>query len=185
MFVLNIAQDLTLKQLEYGEASELFNLIQSCRSYLRHWLKWIDTLRTAQDVEHFIHRASMETMNGRSLQAGIRSRGELAGLISYDFMDWENRSTNIGAWLGDHFQGKGIISRATWAMTEYAFQQMKLNRVEIRCGLHNAKSRAVPERLGFREEGVVHEAEWLHHRFIDHVIYGMTKKDYLALTGQP
>lgn len=185
MFVLNISRDLTLKQLEYEEAAELFNLIQSCRSYLRRWLKWIDTLQTVQDVEHFIQMASMDTLNGRSLQTGIRFRGELAGLISYDFMNWENRSTNIGAWLGEKFQGKGIISRATWAMTDYAFRQMNLNRVEIRCGSHNAKSRAVPERLGFREEGIVHEAEWLHDRFIDHVIYGMTKKDYLDLTGQP
>jgi ribosomal-protein-serine acetyltransferase len=43
--------------------------------------------------------------------------------------------------------------------------------------VENVKSRAIPERLGFRAEGTVRQAEWLYDRFVDHVVYGLLAGD--------
>lgn len=56
--------------------------------------------------------------------------------------------------------------------------ELKLNRVEIRAGVHNLKSRAIPERLGFINEGTIRQAEWLYDCYIDHVIYGILESDW-------
>jgi ribosomal-protein-serine acetyltransferase len=40
------------------------------------------------------------------------------------------------------------------------------------------KSRALPKRLGFTEEGIIREAEWLYDHYEDHVVYGLLKKEY-------
>lgn len=185
MYTLNlkVSEELVLRQLDERDTAELYQLISSCRKHLQTWLKWIDTIGTERDVQQFIRMANQAASTYRGLQVGVRYRGELAGLISYDDPDWENRSVSIGAWLGDRFQGNGIMTKATWAMVDYAFRRLPFNRVEIRCGAGNEKSRAIPERLGFKKEGTIREAEWLHNRFIDHIVYGMTKKDYVQITG--
>jgi ribosomal-protein-serine acetyltransferase len=105
-------------------------------------------------------------------------RGEIAGQIGYNYFDWNDRRTEIGYWLGASFQGKGLITKSCRVLINYAFNELNLNRVEIRCGVENKKSRKIPENLGFREEGIVRQAEWLHDHFIDLVIYGMLANEW-------
>ena len=50
--------------------------------------------------------------------------------------------------------------------------------MEIRCALDNAPSRAIPERLSFRLEGQLRQAEWIYDRFVDHAIYGLLAEEY-------
>jgi ribosomal-protein-serine acetyltransferase len=54
----------------------------------------------------------------------------------------------------------------------------KLNRVEIRAAVANERSRAIPRRLGFTEEGVLRQAERVGDRFVDHVLYAMLAEDW-------
>jgi ribosomal-protein-serine acetyltransferase len=93
-------------------------------------------------------------------------------------LDWDNRSTEIGYWLGASFQSKGLVTKSCRALIDYAFNELNLNRIEIRCGVENKKSRKIPEKLGFREEGIIRQAEWLHNHFIDLVIYGMLADEW-------
>src|SRR3712207_8949375 len=58
-----------------------------------------------------------------------------------------------------------------------SFLELGLNRVGIACAVENEKSCAIPERLGFRNEGVQRQAEWLYDRFVDHVGYAVLAKD--------
>jgi ribosomal-protein-serine acetyltransferase len=45
----------------------------------------------------------------------------------------------------------------------------------MHCAVGNTKSRAVPERLGFVQEGILHDAEWLYDHYVDLVIYSILK----------
>jgi len=66
------------------------------------------------------------------------------------------------------------------AIIEYAFKDLQLNRIEIRAGIHNRQSRAVPERLGFVNEGTARQAEWIYDHYIDHAIYGLLRSEWKA-----
>lgn len=92
-------------------------------------------------------------------------------MVGYHGIDWGDRATSLGYWLGEEFQGRGLVTRACAAMTEHAFGELGLNRIVVSCATENSKSRAIPEKLGFEQEGVLREAEWLYHRFVDHVLY--------------
>jgi ribosomal-protein-serine acetyltransferase len=70
------------------------------------------------------------------------------------------------------------MTKACRFLVDYAFAELKLNRVEIRCATGNHKSRAIPERLGFKLEGTVRQAEWLYDHFVDHALYGMLASEW-------
>ena len=99
-------------------------------------------------------------------------------MVGYHAIDWENRSTALGYWLGKGYQGKGLVTAACRALVEHAFGELDLNRVSIACATENKKSCAVPDRLGFRREGVVRQAEWLYDHFVDHAVYATLASEW-------
>ncbi len=173
-----------LRLLKEQHAEELFALMNLNREYLQQWLPWLGTHTSLEDTRDFIRGSLEQFANNNGFHLGIWFRGRLAGVIGYHKIDWINRATSIGYWLGASFQGRGLMTRACRTLVDYAFNGFGLNRVEIRCAVENKKSRAIPERLGFREEGIIRQAEWLYDRFVDHVIYGMLASEWQNLCKQ-
>lgn len=67
------------------------------------------------------------------------------------------------------------MTSAVREMVFVGFNDFGLNRIEIQCATINAKSRAIPERLGFIQEGVLRSSEKVNGRFLDHAVYGLLK----------
>jgi ribosomal-protein-serine acetyltransferase len=66
------------------------------------------------------------------------------------------------------------MTLAARALTDHAFRVWELNRVEIRVAPENRPSRAIPERLGFSEEGILRSVQRIEDdRYLDLVVYGM------------
>lgn len=179
MFCLGIEKDLELRELEENDGDDLFALVDRNRDYLRQWLPWLDKEKTRMDSLNFIRSAREQSAANMGLVAGIWYRQHLAGIISYNSIDWTNRVTHIGYWVGAGYQGNGIVTRACSAMIDYAFFDLQLNRIEIRCATGNLRSCAIPARLGFKREGVVRQAEWLYDHFVDHNIFGLLAGEWI------
>jgi ribosomal-protein-serine acetyltransferase len=75
-------------------------------------------------------------------------------------------------------EGKGIISAACRVLIGYAFDELHLNRAEIRCATSNLRSAAIPERLGFRKEGVLRQSEFRDGQLHDFSIYGLLAEEW-------
>jgi ribosomal-protein-serine acetyltransferase len=178
VFYHRLDQDVELRLLEERHAKELFALTDRNRAYLREWLPWLDNTISVADTRRFIQASLEQFANNNGFTAGIWYRGQLAGLIGLQKIDWANRSTNIGYWLGAAYQGRGLMTKACQALVDFAFTDLGLNHVEIRCAPENKRSRAIPERLGFRQEGLLRQAEWLYDHFVDHVVYGLLASEY-------
>ncbi len=179
MFRHALGADAELRLLEARHASALFALIDDNRPHLRQWLPWVDLTRTVEDSRSFVELTLRQFSQSNGFHAGIWYQGELAGIIGHHRIDYSNGATILGYWLGERFQGKGLMTRAVEAFVHHAFMEVKLNRFEIRCAVGNERSRAIPERLGFKPEGVLRDAEWLYDHFVDHVIYAQLAREYL------
>src|SRR5699024_3907053 len=107
------------------------------------------------------------------LTAGIFYKGNLAGIAGFNGFDWKNKIGYIGYWLATTYQGHGIMTRSVRALTDYAFHELQLIRVDIRAAYDNERSPAIPKRLVFTEEGQLRQTEWLYDHYVDHLIYGI------------
>jgi ribosomal-protein-serine acetyltransferase len=178
MFIHKIDEDLSLKLPEPKDAEEFFQLTDSSREYLREWLPWLDGTRTTTDTAEFLKSALTNYAAQKSLTALILFKGKIAGTAGFNSIDWSNRIGYVGYWLGNDFQGNGIMTKAVEALTEYAFGELELNRVEIRAAVKNHKSRSIPERLNFVNEGMIRQAEKLYNHYVDHQVYGMLAEEW-------
>jgi ribosomal-protein-serine acetyltransferase len=181
---LHIDDDIVLKILEPDNAVSLFSLIDRNRLYLREWLPWVDTNTTIENSKLFILSTIEQYKLNLGFQCGIWFHDELAGIIGFHSFDWMNRNVEIGYWLGEEFQGHGIITKACHALVDYAFDEYKLNRVQIRCATGNKKSNAIVERLDFINEGTTRQAEFLYDHYVDLFVYGMTSDVWEAHSRQ-
>ncbi|EJY55698.1 GCN5-like N-acetyltransferase [Alicyclobacillus hesperidum URH17-3-68] len=178
MFSHKVNEDTQLRLLEVRDADQLFALLDQSRSYLREWLPFVDGTRTVQDIECFIQSGLQKYASNNGVELGIWYRGELAGVLGLHYINWSHRLTSVGYWIGERFQGNGIMTNSCRTLIDILFKEYELNRVEIRVAPQNLKSRAIPERLGFQNEGCRRQAEWLYDHYVDHIIYGMLVHDW-------
>ncbi|MEW9675399.1 GNAT family protein [Lentibacillus sp. L22] len=178
MFYQEVDEEITLKLLVLTDAEALFSLTDQFRDNLRKWLSWVDKTETVDDSRAFIEYTLQQYSEKTGLTAAVMYRGQLAGTVSFNSFDWTNRIGYIGYWLADSFQGKGIMTRSCRALVEHGFTELALNRIDIRAAYENQKSRAIPERLGFVEEGLLRQTEWLYDHYVDHVVYGMLADEW-------
>lgn len=178
MFIHKVDEEISLKLIELNDAERIFELIDPSRSYLREWLPWLDTSTKVEDTKEFIKSCLKGYAENKSITTVILYNEKIVGLASFNSINWSNKTAYIGYWLGEGYQGKGIMTKAVKALTNYAFKHLKLNKVEIRAAVENKKSRSIPERLGFVKEGTIRQAEWLYDHYVDHIVYGMLKDEW-------
>lgn len=178
MLNLKIDQDTELILLEPGHAHSLFALTDKNRLYLREWLPWLDSTATIEDTENFIRGAREKFAGNKAFETGIWYKGKLAGVIGLHEINWEQDSTAIGYWLGEEYQGLGLITGASREVVNYCFNELHLKNIFINCAVDNTKSRAIPERLGFTFYKIQEHAEMLYGRLVDHAVYSMSLEQY-------
>lgn len=178
MFEYEVDEEIILKHIRASNAPEIFKLTNESRESLREWLPWVDGTKTEEDSLQFIQNALGEYDAKKGLHCGIFFHGELVGMISFNSINWANRIGFIGYWLASGEEGQGIMTRAVRGLIDYAFQELDINRIDIRAAYENKRSRAIPERLGFKQEGIIRQAEWLYDHYVDHVIYGLLRSDW-------
>ena len=183
MFSHRIDDEAELRLIEPRHAEQLDALIEQNRAHIREWAAWFKDDRTIEDTRSFIRRNLARLAADEGFTVAVWYRGEMAGQVEYNYIDWANRKTEIGYWLGAPFQGRGLITKSCRVLVNHAFEGLRLNRVEMHCAVENRRSRRIPERLGFRQEGTLLQAEWMHDHFNDLAVYAMLASEWPAVKG--
>ncbi|MGB7201115.1 MAG: GNAT family protein [Pyrinomonadaceae bacterium] len=178
MFSFEITDGIALGIIEERHADEFFALVRRNYERVLAWCPWLDQVESVEKTKKFIQEKLTRFADGNGFTAGIFDDGNLVGVIALEYIDRPNRATEVGYWLDAGAEGKGLIVRTCGALIGYAFHDLGLNRIQIRCAAENVRSRAIPERLGFVQEGVIRQCERLHDRTVDLVIYGMLADEW-------
>ena len=178
MFKMYVDPHIDLTLLEPYMAEEYLALVEQNREHLQTWLPWPRQMRSTDDAMHFIARTRKQWVQDEGFTAGVLYKGELCGIAGYNSLNRKQGHIALGYWLGQAYLGKGIMRKVCSRLIDYAFDIMGLHRIEIRTEVSNVKSRAIPEKLGFTEEGIARHAAYVNDTYVDHVIYGLLAEEW-------
>jgi ribosomal-protein-serine acetyltransferase len=170
--------DLQLVPLGEGDAEELFALTAVNRAHLRRWLPWIDDVRSVADTSAHVRNGLELRRLGLRMDYTVRLRGRMIGTIAYHLLQPAHRFGMIGYWLALDATGRGYMTAAVRRLVEHGFVDLALNRIELRVAVGNCASQKICTRLGFKEEGVLREAEWLHDHFVDLRVNALLRSEW-------
>lgn len=176
--ILPIRENVELRTLQPSDAGAFFDITRKNNVHLRQWLGWLDDDKTVADTEKYIIESNKRFKDKEGLDVGIFYEEKQIGGIGLFPWDTANKKTSVAYWLTEDFQGKGIMNDALKVLIEYAFTEMKLNRIEITVAIENTRSSALPKKLGFTLEGIAREAGWLYDHFVDLDVYSLLAKEW-------
>lgn len=87
------------------------------------------------------------------------------------------QAASLGYWTGAPFARQGYMSAALQALLPFAFERLGLHRIEAACLPHNAASRQLLVRTGFREEGLARRYLRINGTWQDHALYALLRDD--------
>lgn len=178
LFVID--ETTSLRVLREADSADLFALTDANRAFLRRWLPWVDAVTSEEDSHSFLTTVTAQRKEGRGPTFGILRDGELAGIVGYLPIDRVNSVGEIGYWLAEREQGRGVMTACCRFAVRYGFLTLDLNRIQIAAGTENVASRAIPERLGFKFEGILRGRENLYGEYIDHAMYAQLRHEFDA-----
>ena len=175
--IINIDENIKIELINENHSQPIFDIVDKNRIHLRQWLPFVDKMQTVEFAENFVKGTMQRNKDGNEFAFVIIENDKVIGRIGVYKIDGQNKIGEIGYWLAENLQGKGIITKSCKALIDFCFSDLQLNRIEIKCGTENFKSKTIPEKLNFTREGVIREGELLYDKFIDLNLYSLLKTD--------
>ena len=101
------------------------------------------------------------------------------GYVDIKSIDWNIPKAELGFFIDEHYEGKGIISNAVSKMMEHCFKTLQIKKLFLRTHEKNTGSRKVAEKNGFILEGIIRsDYKTTSGVVVDLMYYGLLKSEY-------
>jgi RimJ/RimL family protein N-acetyltransferase len=122
---------------------------------LREWMEWAREIPSVSESRMQQEHARRKFLAREDLQLILFKGDRIVGGTGLHRIDWDIPRFEIGYWVRTPDQRRGYVTEAVTTLESFAFEALGARRVEIRTDRRNARSRAIPERLGYDFEGVL------------------------------
>lgn len=157
MFTLPLGDHAQLRPLEPWQAREFLAHIDRARASVDPWIPWAtfstDLDSATASLQRYADRLAQDT--GRIY--GIWLYSTLVGGVMFTRFDSASGVCEIGCWLEQAGEGRGLVTRACRVLIDWAFQERGMSRVEWWVSAGNTRSIDVARRLGMTREGVLRQ----------------------------
>jgi RimJ/RimL family protein N-acetyltransferase len=148
---------LLIRSANIAAAEQLHGAVEESIESLGKWMSWADHVPGPDEIEKNCADAEKAFRKGTDYRFHLflKDREVFVGSCELHRIDWSVPKCEIGFWVRKSQSGKGYITEAVQNIVRWAFDELEMNRVEIRMSAINIRSRRVPERLGFELEGIL------------------------------
>ncbi|MEP5611795.1 MAG: GNAT family N-acetyltransferase, partial [Cyclobacteriaceae bacterium] len=127
------------------------------------WRWFTLSLSNPSDMAMWMNQLLVDSEQGRKMTFAVRllETGKIVGASSYGNIEWKEKNIEIGwTWIGNDYIGSGINKHMKFQMLSHAFENMKMERLELRTDELNVRSRRAMEKIGAK-----HDATLRSHRY--------------------
>ena len=114
-------------------------------------LKYIEDLKAKRDDGSLLEFVIAE-----------RESGDIVGVTGLTEFSHRDRRAVVGSWLGHRYWGQGVNAASKSLVLALGYRQLGLERISAYSHVHNGRSKAALERIGFVSEGILHS--WHRHK---------------------
>ncbi len=134
-----------------------------------------------QDAVDFIPQTQQRQREEKSYELGIelKETKEIIGMMSIRDIDSQNKSGEVGYWIGRKYWKQGLGSEALQLMIRFGFNKLKLKRLCAKVLHPNRASASLLVKYGFVLEGRMRKDCFKYGKWYDHLIFGLLREDYL------
>jgi RimJ/RimL family protein N-acetyltransferase len=159
---------------------ELFFTVTNCPNTMKHVAKPFSYDEAKSAFEVRLQPWDLESDGWLSLCISDKRNGDKLGTIALKVINHEAKIAEIGFLLKSDAQGKGIGFRALKLITEYAFNELKLNKLVAFCSIKNEGSYKLLEKHNFMREGCLQQNTFVDNQYIDDYVYGLCYSSYFS-----
>jgi ribosomal-protein-alanine N-acetyltransferase len=173
-----------LRPLESHDFEQWREVRRRCHDWLVPWeptrvLGAPDSVEDRQAFANRCHARAREVQLGTGYGLGIFVGGFFAGEVNLNSIHrGAHQSAYVGYWIDQRQAGRGYMPEAVVLVMRFAFEQLRLHRLQISIIPRNTASRRVVDKLGLREEGVAQRYLEINGTWEDHVRYAITAEEW-------
>lgn len=173
-----------LRPLQLSDWPQWHEVRTRCADWLERWepARGPGDPDFVRDRDAFALRCSArhrELQLGTAYGFGIFTDGQLCGEINVGAVRrGAFHSAYVGYWMDQRWAGQGLMPEAVVVVMSYAFDDLKLHRLQISIIPRNHASRRVVEKLGLRSEGVAQRYLQINGVWEDHIRFAITAEEW-------
>ncbi len=138
------------------------------------WIYGTSDLSKPGELKKYIANAIADRTSGICAIWVIidKKTDRIAGCTRLSDISWRDERGQIGwTWIGSDFQGSGLNREMKFLILSFGFEQLGLNRIELKADERNHRSRQAILGIGATREGVLREHIKLHDGYIRNTVY--------------
>jgi len=142
---------LILRDFEKKDMNDLIENINNLN--ISKWLLVVPYPYTKKDAEGWINHCAKKKKQRKDYNFGIEFEGRMIGCVGLSNVDEFQGTATIGYWLGEKYWRQGIMKEALQKVLDFAFNQLKLRRINVEAYTKNEASNNLIKKMGFKFEG--------------------------------
>ncbi|WP_435921554.1 GNAT family N-acetyltransferase [Paenibacillus sp. DYY-L-2] len=166
-----LTNGVSLRVIDESFSNEVSDFFARNKDFLEPWeAKRNDEYYSAEFQKSILRDEFALIREGSLFKVWIFKDDTLIGSIALsNIVRGAFQSCHLGYRLDEHEQGKGIMAEALKWVIDYAFQELRLHRIEANIMPRNRRSMRLAEKLGFQHEGLARKYLKINGVWEDHI----------------
>jgi ribosomal-protein-serine acetyltransferase len=171
---------ITLRPLRAEDAFPMYEAIRESLEELKPWMSWAHDNYQYKEAQNWTTVASARWSDGSYFGFAITDalQDTFLGGCSLGYIHPVFHFCNLGYWIRTSRRGNDLAGRATRLAARFAFERLRLVRVEIVIATGNESSQKVAEKAGAHREGILHNRLVIGNDVQDAVMYSLLPSDF-------
>jgi len=169
-------QNFSIRLLMEQDIESYYKLVQRNRPRLEAFFTGTTSkTKTYEDTQAFLSDMILRTQKKTYFPYIIKddNNNTIAGFLDLKNIDWNIPKSELGCYIDEDYEGKGISSEAVKVFCEYCFAEFKFKKIFLRTHQSNLAARHIAEKCGFEVEGILRrEYKTTSGEIIDLIYYG-------------